>query len=172
MPDIRRVTTVDEIAATTALAREIWNQHFPSIIGQAQVDYMLATFQSEEAIRRQIREAGYEYYLVLEEGESVGYVAIVPGSGAPSALQLSKLYLRDSCRGRGLGRRVTEWLEREGEARGVREVWLTVNKDNVDSIAFYERVGFRIVESMVTDIGDGFVMDDYRMEKRLQVGRY
>jgi len=47
----------------------------------------------------------------------------------------------------------------------VRELWLTVNKDNADSIAFYRRVGFRIAGSSVMDIGGGFVMDDYRMVK-------
>jgi len=47
----------------------------------------------------------------------------------------------------------------------VRELWLTVNKDNADSIAFYRRVGFGIAGSSVTDIGGGFVMDDYRMSK-------
>jgi hypothetical protein len=29
----------------------------------------------------------------------------------------------------------------------------------------YERMGFSIAEAIVMDIGGGFVMDDYRMEK-------
>ena len=59
------------------------------------------------------------------------------------ALQLSKLYLKRPSRGRGLGRTVLAWIEEECRARGVRELWLTVNKNNADSIAFYQRIGFR-----------------------------
>jgi ribosomal protein S18 acetylase RimI-like enzyme len=81
--------------------------------------------------------------------------------------QLSKLYLKRSCRGRGVGRAVLAFIEQECATRGGRELWLTVNKDNADSIAFYQRVGFVIAEAMITYIGNGFVMDDYRMVKRV-----
>jgi len=159
-----RVTTPRDIDAVAALAREIWNQHFPPVIGQEQVDYMLDKFQSAPAITRQIREGGYEYYLVVDEDQSAGYFALAPDENG-GLIQLSKLYLNHSCRGRGLGRAVLAWIEEECLARGVRELWLTVNKDNAGPIAFYQRVGFAIARSVVTDIGGGFVMDDYRMVK-------
>jgi len=57
--------------------------------------------------------------------------------------------------------------EEECVARGVRELWLTVNKDNAGPIAFYQRVGFAIAGPVVTDIGGGFAMDDYQMVKSL-----
>jgi ribosomal protein S18 acetylase RimI-like enzyme len=162
----KRVATPADIDAAAALAHEIWNQHFAPIIGQEQVDYMLGKFQSVPAITRQIREDGYEYYLVVEEDESVGYFALVDGEDTAST-QLSKLYLRRSCRGRGIGRAVLALVERDCVARAIRELWLTVNKDNADSIAFYQRVGFAIAGPIVTDIGNGFVMDDHRMVKRV-----
>jgi alpha-L-arabinofuranosidase len=50
-------------------------------------------------------------------------------------------------------------------------LWLTVNKNNAGSIAFYQWCEFVIAEPMVTDIGGGFVMDDYRMVKRVEAPR-
>ena len=50
---------------------------------------------------------------------------------------------------------------------GCRELWLTVNRNNTGSIAFYERMGFRKTDELVTDIGNGFVMDDWRMARAL-----
>jgi diamine N-acetyltransferase len=44
---------------------------------------------------------------------------------------------------------------------------LTVNKNNTGAISVYEKIGFRNVGSLVQDIGSGFVMDDYAMEKTL-----
>jgi ribosomal protein S18 acetylase RimI-like enzyme len=160
----QRVTGPRDIDAVAVLAHEIWNQHFPPIIGQEQVDYMLNKLQSAPAITRQIREGGYEYYLIVDEDQSAGYFALVADENDGS-IQLSKLYLKHSCRGRGLGREVLAWIEEECVARGVRELWLTVNNDNAGPIAFYQRVGFAIAGPVVTDIGGGFFMDDYRMVK-------
>lgn len=157
---LHEAKTVDDIAEVAALAHEIWNDHFPNIIGQGQVDYMLERFQSEAAIRAQIHDDRYEYYLVGDSGDRAGYFAIIQDA---DSLQLSKLYLRRATRGRGLGAQIVRWLEAESRSRGLSHVWLTVNKDNAGSIAFYRRVGFEIDSAIVTDIGHGFVMDDYRM---------
>lgn len=42
---------------------------------------------------------------------------------------------------------------------------LTVNKNNVKAIRAYEKTGFKNIGSLVQDIGNGFVMDDYKMEQ-------
>jgi ribosomal protein S18 acetylase RimI-like enzyme len=46
-------------------------------------------------------------------------------------------------------------------------IWLTVNRYNDATIAVYEKKGFRTVRTQVADIGNGFVMDDYIMEKEI-----
>ncbi len=58
--------------------------------------------------------------------------------------------------------RFVETLARE---RGLRKIVLTVNKNNTGAIRAYQKIGFRNVGSLVQDIGSGFVMDDYAMEK-------
>jgi hypothetical protein len=87
---MRRIAEGADIATAAALAREIWIRHYVPIIGQAQTDYMIAKFQSPEAIARQIA-GGYQYYLVIADGEPVGYFALVPGPAEHRAL-LSKIY--------------------------------------------------------------------------------
>jgi hypothetical protein len=46
-------------------------------------------------------------------------------------------------------------------------MYLSVNKDNELGTRAYLGKGFKVVDSTVSDIGEGFVMDDYIMEKRL-----
>jgi hypothetical protein len=31
----------------------------------------------------------------------------------------------------------------------------------------YQKIGFEIIEELVIDIGNGFIMDDYKMEKSI-----
>lgn len=164
------VTTKEEIGTTARLAAEIWREHYIRIITAAQIDYMLDKFQSIHAIADQIEHQGYEYYLIRVNGDHAGYLAIKP-ENEDSKLFLSKFYLLKAYRGQGYGSRTIRFLEELCRERGLKAIWLTVNRHNTSSIAVYERNGFRTVRTQVADIGGGFVMDDYVMEKAVLPGR-
>jgi diamine N-acetyltransferase len=156
------VRTPAQIQVVAGLAHDIWYEYYVPLIGREQVDYMVARFQSAEAMGRQIDE-GYEYFLVQRDGRDIGYLAFqVQGE----ALFLSKFYLHYDVRGTGTGRLAMEFIERLARQRGLKLIWLTVNKGN-PAVNAYERLGFRNAAALVMDIGGGFVMDDYRMEKPL-----
>lgn len=153
-----------QLATAATLAHEIWYEYYVPLIGRAQVDYMVARFQSVPAMAQQMRE-GYEYFLVERGGRSIGYCAVQPRP-AEQSLFLSKLYLLAAERGAGTGRRCMEFIEQLARQRGLKLLWLTVNKGN-PAVNAYKRLGFRVAADLVMDIGDGFVMDDFRMEKPL-----
>jgi ribosomal protein S18 acetylase RimI-like enzyme len=160
---IEKVRSRRQVAETARLARKIWVEHYVPIIGRAQVAYMLAKFQSPAAIARQLA-GGYEYYLAIRAGKPLGYCAVrcAPDKGA---LLLSKIYVEKAARGLGIGRKLLEFVEELARQRQVKTIWLTVNKHNRDSIAWYHRRGFVNVEPIVQAIGGGFVMDDFRLQK-------
>jgi diamine N-acetyltransferase len=165
MVEMLRVTESGDIDSVAALAREIWYQHFIPMIGQKQTDYMLAKFQSAPAIAQQI-SSGYHYYIVMDAGHAVGYFAIVPCPAEHSA-QLSKIYVRRERRGSGFGKAIMAFVESRCVEMGIHDLWLTVNRHNSSSIAFYRHVGFTMSGVLVQDIGNGFVMDDYKMVKMI-----
>jgi ribosomal protein S18 acetylase RimI-like enzyme len=158
------VSTDNEIEIVESLAREIWAEHYIPIIGKEQVDYMLDRFQSKEAISEQIR-SGVLYFLMREDSEFIGYIAVQPKG---IELFLSKIYVKSSRRAKGYGKKAVQFAESLAQERGLKKVVLTVNKNNVNAIKAYEKIGFRNVGSLVQDIGNGFVMDDYKMEKMVQ----
>ena len=147
------------------LAREIWREYYIPIIGPAQVDYMLRRFQSVTAIDAQMR-SGYQYYLLKFDGQAAGYLGILPEKHN-ERLFLSKIYIRAACRGRGYGRKALEFTGALASGLGLKKISLTVNKGNEPAIKAYLKCGFNIAGQALTDIGNGFVMDDYLMEKSL-----
>lgn len=164
------VTRPEQVAAVAALAHDIWYEYYVPLIGRPQVDYMVAKFQNAQALQTQI-DQGYEYFLVQQSDASekwadIGYVAVQEQPGR--VMFLSKFYLHHGARGSGTGRRCMELIEGLARRRGLSSLWLTVNKGN-SAVKAYERLGFRIAAELVMDIGGGFVMDDYRMEKALDV---
>lgn len=155
------VKTDGNIEELCALADGIWHEHFTPIIGGAQVEYMVEKFQSVPAVTEQLRQ-GYEYFLLLLVGRAVGYTGIHAENGE---LFLSKLYLQKENRGKGYARQAMNFLEDLCRQRGLSKIWLTVNRHNDNTIAAYKAMGLTIVREQKADIGGGFFMDDYIMEK-------
>jgi len=166
-PDMKivEVFTEKQIEAVASLARAIWTEHYTPIIGRAQVDYMVDKFQSCRAVAQQIHD-GYRYFLIEDADRYVGYMGIQPKG---NELFLSKIYVEALLRGKGFGRKCLAFIEDVARNDGFGTITLTVNKNNANSIAAYERWGFAKIEAVVQDIGGGFVMDDYKMAK--SVGR-
>lgn len=158
------VSTRRDIATVARLAREIWRDHYTPIIGAGQVAYMLNKFQSAEAITGQIAHRHHWYFLIRHKNRTVGYVGL---ERRGAVLFLSKLYLEKSMRGKGLGRRAVNFVLGFAGERGVSMVRLTVNRHNTLAIGAYERTGFTRAGEVVTDIGGGYVMDDYVFEYKL-----
>jgi ribosomal protein S18 acetylase RimI-like enzyme len=102
-------------------------------------------------------------YTKLElDGRLIGYLAARMDLTEASCF-LSKIYIKNTYRGRGYARLFLNHLIESCQALGVGQIWLTVNKGNSGSIAAYQKMGFRQDEAIVTDIGNGYVMDDYVM---------
>ncbi|NIP28590.1 MAG: GNAT family N-acetyltransferase [Phycisphaerae bacterium] len=159
--EIEPVLNESEIEIVENLAYEIWNEHFTPIIGKAQVDYMLEKFQTRKAITEQIQK-GFLYYLIRIKNHSIGYMGIHPKQ---DELFLSKIYIRSSERGKGYGGKAIQFLEKFAQEKRLKKITLTVNKNNTDTIKAYEKFGFKNTGPFVQDIGNGFIMDDYGMEK-------
>jgi len=163
--EIIQATEVD-LPAISKLAGVIWRACYPGIITHAQIDYMLARMYSFDVLRDEIRSQGIRYDRLLMDGKLAGFASYGPTS-EPGAIKLHKLYLLPELHGRGLGSRLLQHVEREVRTGGARRLILSVNKRNANAITAYQRNGFVIAESVITDIGGGFVMDDYVMAKDL-----
>ena len=150
----------DEIKPLSALATSILREHYDPILGKVQNDYQLDKFQSERAITEQF-ERGYNYYWVKYEGKNVGFLGFYP---VEDKIYLSKFYLEKECRGKKIGRKMFEFLVNFTKEKGLKSIYLNVNKYNYDSIKIYEHLGFVKIRDEKNDIGHGYYMDDYVYE--------
>ena len=161
--NIQKATTDKDIKRIADLATVIWHEHFKTILSPEQIDYMVEKFQSYNAIKKAVTEDGYTYYMAEVDGDLCGYLGIhEEGEGV---IFISKVYVRCDMRRRGIATQLLERLQMDFPEG--RKWYLTVNKYNYGSIAVYEKRGFKKVKDLVTDIGNGFIMDDYVMEKEL-----
>ncbi len=157
---IMPVTNMELVYSVYAVAEAIWEEHYTPIIGTEQVEYMVEKFLSPDAIVEQIN-SGYEYFLFSYDYTFAGFASILEKDGE---LFLSKLYVDKEFRGKGIGKYMFQKFVEICKLRNLKKIWLTCNRNNVSSLAVYERLGFKKVREEVTDIGNGFVMDDFILE--------
>lgn len=150
-----------DIPLIRALAERVWWAHYPGIISDAQIAYMLDLMYSETVLRQQMESGDQEFWLPETNGETLGFLAV--GKKGATEYFLHKFYL-DS-REKGIGTIVFELLL--ARYPDLRSLQLRVNRCNFKSVNFYFKVGFRIEFCIDTPFGEGYVMDDFQMIYRV-----
>lgn len=161
---VLRPMTEADFTTVANLAHAIWNAHYITIIGKAQIDYMLNGRFTAENLRRYVNATDRWLDLLELDGMPIGYCSY---ARTLEEMKLEQLYLLPAFHGRGLGTRMLDHVAARALASGCRSLMLTVNKRNEKAISTYRRAGFEIREEVVFDIGNGFVMDDFVMTKPL-----
>jgi len=156
---------VKDLPRLSTLAAEIWRASYPGIISGDQIEYMLTMMYDVDVLRRDMAE-GIRYDIATIDGEWIGFAGYGP-TPVPGEVKLHKLYLRKEYQGAGVGSAILQHVMREAVEQGHKTMILNVNKGNARAIRAYERAGFIVKESVVVDIGGGYVMDDYVMTRPL-----
>lgn len=172
--------TIEQQELLAAIAEEIWQEYWPARIGQGQTDYMIEQFQSLDAIKRQMATENYEYWFLTVPAsacdesnswrldEDTAIIGFTGGHDEPETNRffISKIYLLACERGKHYATQVIAFYTTLCQERSFRAMYLTVNKYNEMGIRAYEAKGFETIECVETDIGHGYIMDDYIMEKQ------
>ena len=157
-----RIATEADIPVIHALAEKIWRNHYPTIITNAQIEYMLLLMYSHQALLKQMKEEKQCFHLCFANTAAVGYCS--HSNQGNGNYFLHKLYVDTTLHHRGIG----SWFFKEmfDSIHDLKNLRLTVNRKNRTAINFYFKNGFIIEEVKDFDIGEGFRMEDFVMLKK------
>jgi RsiW-degrading membrane proteinase PrsW (M82 family)/GNAT superfamily N-acetyltransferase len=158
-----RLCSEKDIPLIRLLAQQIWPKTYATILSRKQIDYMMKMMYSENAIRDQMRN-DHHFIIVYNTGIPVGFAAY--GEVGPAIYKLHKIYVLPSQQGKGTGKFVIEQIISEIKPKGAAVLRLNVNRFN-KAKSFYEKLGFVVERTEDIDIGGGYFMNDYVMEKKL-----
>lgn len=152
--------TKEDIPAIAKLANTIWHQHYTSIIGTDQINYMLNMMYSYDSLTEQMMQKGHVFYMIYQETKCVGFISLSKMENAIHSYYIHKYYLLQDLAGKGTGTAAFIELLKLVKPDELR---LTVNRQNFKSINFYFKNGFKIEQVADFDIGNGYVMNDFVM---------
>jgi GNAT superfamily N-acetyltransferase len=157
--------TSKDIPLIQDIAHKTWPDTYGSILSKAQLDYMLNLMYSDESLLKQI-SGNAQFLLAFDDEICLGFASCENNYQNKKLTRLHKLYLLPESQGKGVGKLLLEKVIAFAKKNQSEAISLNVNKFNT-AFTFYKKMGFEVVAEEVLEIGNGYVMDDYKMEKRL-----
>lgn len=155
----REAESKEDFELIRSIAHSVMHETFDETTPEGQIDYMIGQFLSDEAIINSKIDREYSFRIFYLNSEVAGYCAYCPARYFhPSFAEgtfLSKIYVLEFARGKRIASKLFDSLR--------RPVYLTVKRDNTQAINVYKHCGFKIVQTVSTDIGEGYTMDDFVM---------
>lgn len=162
-----REATIADIPVIQKIAYATWPTAYGDIISKAQINYMLDMMYSAQALVAQMTMRQHRFLLAHADDVAVGFAAYeINANSEQRTTKLHKLYCDPGQQKCGVGAALVAAVEKTARAAEQHAIQLNVNKNN-NAIGFYKRHHFDVTEEVVVDIGQGFLMDDFVMEKRL-----
>jgi putative acetyltransferase len=88
-------------------------------------------------------KTGGEFWVVELQGQIVGTAAYYPITKGNRAVEIRKMYLLPSIRGRGVGKFLLEKLESAIAAKGFKEIWIETASVLKEAVNLYESNGYQ-----------------------------
>jgi len=157
-----RLAQVDDLTTVEQLAREIWPVAYDGIVPPVQLAYMLDLIYSNAALRDQLLDQQHIFLMLEQDGKPVGFASY--STVAPGVSKLHKIYVHQNTQGQGLGKKLIDYIIEQLQSQSIHTLRLNVNRYNKARF-FYEKLGFVVMKEEDVDIGSGYFMIDYVMER-------
>jgi len=158
--------TITDIPIIQEIAYKTWPVAYGQILSTAQLDYMLEMMYSSETLNENITNKGHLFLLAKGSSSCLGFASCEHRYLDKNTTRLHKLYLLPEAQGKGIGKLLLDEVIFLAKENHSEKLSLNVNKFN-KAFIFYKKMGFEIVAEEDLEIGNGYLMEDYKMELKI-----
>lgn len=154
-----------EVDSLQKVAQKVWPATFKEILSPAQIAYMMEMMYSPKSLLEQ-QKSGCRLFILKKDAEDIGFISLEHNKDDSGKTKVHKIYVLQEIQGTGAGKFLMDHAFAEAEKYGDAAVFLNVNRYN-KAIGFYEYYGFKKMYTEDIDIGQGYLMEDWVMERPL-----
>lgn len=153
----------EDLLVIQELAYKIWPSTYGEILSEEQLKFMLNKFYEIDFLKIQMTN-GQHFLLIKEENVVYGFASYELNYENSNLTKIHKIYVLPETQGKGIGKKLIDFIEKITIDNNNSAVILNVNRFN-KALGFYEKIGFKIVETVDIEIGNGYLMEDFIMKK-------
>lgn len=158
--------TSNDFKTIQDIAYKTWPATYGTILSEEQLSYMLTNFYSEETLKDNLVNKGHHFILALEDDNCLGFASFEHNYQNKNITHIHKIYILPETQGKGIGKKLLDAVEQSGIKETSQIISLNVNRYNT-ALGFYKKNGFEITQEVDIAFGEGYLMEDYIMEKKL-----
>lgn len=159
-----RSAQISDLPIIRHLAHQIWPSAYLDILGEAQLNYMLDKIYSLSSLQHQMSVLNHQFILAVENNFPVGFASYSAHKDLRT-YHLNKIYVLANQQRKNIGKQMLDHILSAVKRKDASSLQLNVNRNN-KALHFYEKQGFKIIREEDIDIGSGYFMNDYVLEKR------
>lgn len=163
--------TISEAAITDIpiiqdIANKTWPNTYGEILSSEQLDYMMNLIYSEESLLNQIQKRQQLFFIVNDGIANIAFFSIEHQYNNEAITRINKIYILPQAHGKGIGKYLIDAITTLAKEKESKKLSLNVNKYN-KALLFYQKIGFIITNEVNIEIGKGYLMEDFVMEKSI-----
>lgn len=160
------ITNTTNYQAIRDIAGKTWPITYGPILSSEQIDYMFAMMYDISALERQATAKKHHFILAEEDGIPLGFASYELNYNEEPKTKIHKIYILPETQGKGIGKKLIDFIADKATTNQNTALSLNVNRHN-NAFQFYVKLGFKKIGEEDIDIGNGYLMEDYIMEKKL-----
>lgn len=111
-------------------------------------DWYINSQYSKDHILKELSQENADYYFVIYNDEIIGNLRIIwdeklEGLADKKQVKLHRIYLHQKTQGKGIGKNILLWLEKEAIKKGYEIIWLDAMDEQPQAFLFYKKQGFK-----------------------------
>lgn len=161
-----RAATPKDFETIETIALQAWPFTYGEILSKVQITFMLEAMYSQDILNNNYSNKNHRFILVNEFNKPLGFASYEHHYLNSNTTRLHKLYLLPEATSKGLGKLLVEHIIDLARENDSTIISLNVNRFN-KAYLFYQKMGFEIIAEEDLAIGNGYLMEDYKMEFKL-----
>ena len=164
MISIRKTSLLD-FPIIQSIAYQTWPETYGQILSKAQLNFMLDKFYALDFLKLN-SDNNQLFYIIEENQKPIGFIGIEHNFEGKLITKIHKLYVLPNNQGKGIGKLIISFIADLAKKSQSECLILNVNRFNKATI-FYQKTGFKIIQEVNIEIGNGYLMEDFVMEKQI-----
>jgi len=161
-----KIQPTDNYKAIQDIAGKTWPATYGAILSSEQIQYMFSMMYDLEALKNQAETKNHHFIIAEEDGNFLGFASYEFDCHDKPITKIHKIYILPETQGSGIGKKLLYYISEKAKANNQDYLSLNVNRFN-DAIHFYNKMGFEKVGEEDINIGNGYLMEDFIMQKKL-----
>ena len=161
-----KINTDTNFKSIISIAKEVWPITYGSILSTEQLDYMMEMMYSIPSLQEQVNNNKHHFIVATLDNLDIGFASYELNYTNLPICKIHKLYFLTAFQKKGFGEQLIQFIEEVSKKNNHLSITLNVNRNN-NAQYFYKKLGFSIDKEEDIDIGNGYLMEDYVMQKIL-----